>query len=421
MNDAANRTESDAQGTYIHLPDDHPLRKRTEYELHTPESPDFFGPVRRVNILVGPNNAGKSRFLRALHAAETFVRGPGPFHDWRRAREVAAALPAETLELLARIRGDGWPDLFPPSRSIRDSVTTVSPTREVVSSLSTRDVVEALRTPFPARESVVPMQMACHAFIAARLFGRRPTETNRTVGDDMVVHAWTDPSTDRWRQVLECAGRHYLRVLHEEPPSRRRQESIRVKYFPAFRTALSIFGDTNALESTLHDCYAIPPYHPDAIVTGRRLYDQFDQAIRGKRKDRVRFNAFETWLSTQFFSGADVTLVPRHTQGKRATHDRGRDRRRRTRAREPRRRPAAADHPHLSAVHGRGWRRLLHRRARDPHAPGLAARVSRRPLLGGARQQEPAGFSHDPLEPHPGRRARAAERRFAVSVPAPAT
>jgi hypothetical protein len=315
MNDAANRTESDAQGIYIHLPDDHPLRKLKEYELRTPESPEFFGPVRRVNILVGPNNAGKSRFLRALHAAETFVRGPGPFHDWRRAREVAAELPTETLELLARIRGDGWPDLFPPSRSNRDSVSSVTLTREVVSSLSWRDVVEALHTPFPARESVVPRQMACHSFIAGRLFGRRPSETDRTIGDDMVVHAWTDPSTDTWRQVLECAGRHYLRVLLEEPPSRRRQESIRVKYFPAFRTALSIFGDTNALESTLHDCYGIPPNHPDAIVTGRRLYNQFDQAIRGKRKDRMRFIAFETWLSTQFFSGADVTLVPRHTQG----------------------------------------------------------------------------------------------------------
>lgn len=157
--------------------------------------------------------------------------------------------------------------------------------------------------------------MACHAFIAARLIGSKTTDANRAIENDMLVHAWTDTATDRWRQVLECAGRHYLRVLHEEPPSRRRQESIRVKYFPAFRTALSIFGDTNALESTLHDCYGIPPNHPDAIVTGRRLYDQFDQAVRGKRKERVRFNAFETWLSTRFFSGADVTIVPRHTQG----------------------------------------------------------------------------------------------------------
>ena len=130
----------------------------------------------------------------------------------------------------------------------------------------------------------------------------------------MLVYAWTDDSSGRWRDVLVSGGRHYARVLHGEP-ARLPQDSLRTVYFPALRTALSVQGDTNALESSLSECYGLPITHPNAIVTGRRLYDQLDAAVRGRRKERLRFSAFETWLSTRFFSGVPLTLVPRHATG----------------------------------------------------------------------------------------------------------
>ena len=117
MNDSA--SDDSSRGTFIPILEGHPLHRRPEYELKTLEAPEFFGPVRSVNVFVGPNNAGKSRFMRGLHHAGKFVRGPGPFADWRKARGLVPTVGSRADTLL-RIRGQGWPWFMPASEPTRD-------------------------------------------------------------------------------------------------------------------------------------------------------------------------------------------------------------------------------------------------------------------------------------------------------------
>lgn len=145
----------------------------------------------------------------------------------------------------------------------------------------------------------------------AALLPLLPTESRRSaervpVGGGRIVHAWTEAASAEWVALLNAAGSHYLR-LFSRPEAVPFEKTERTTYVSALRTALSLSGDVGSLEIDLSRLFEI-----SGIVTGRRLYEQFDNAIRGRRQMRKQFEAFEQWFGDTFYQGKPVTFIPRH-------------------------------------------------------------------------------------------------------------
>jgi hypothetical protein len=228
-----------------------------------------------VNLFVGPNNSGKSRFLRALFAtqdlhyttnaydAATFssfvARFTQSLHDIVPRQMVSVGgVTKEKMEELQRRVAKPHPRFIPPTWNVPDMI------RECVQMVKDFDGPPGSNPPTYLREKVHHIR--------------------ETVCEEYSAIPW-DPTTS-------ARKRFYVPILRGMRPLPGAQRDC---YH----------------ERTVSDYFKTRGVRPeDTVFTGLGLYSTLKKFLLGQPEDREAVRRFEDFLSNRFFESHRVTLIP---------------------------------------------------------------------------------------------------------------
>ena len=238
--------------------------------------------LRKVNILVGPNNSGKSRILRWL------------FHAWNGEFDLAE----DSLEFKQRSA----------LLAVKDHVSSLMNESVYLPTLRPDQFDETWR-----RAGLTP----CFGPV-------KPSFT--TAWSSLEAAAGTLPSiavmlSESQKRVAAAAE------ICRGPVPKWTQVSARRVYIPTLRT-LRVLGEQDPLAARInqdrgwaHDMatrgggsvwgWNTDQYEPP-LFTGQGIYDLLRRMLLGSSDDRRAVREYEQWLSGHFFGGEEVTLIPMH-------------------------------------------------------------------------------------------------------------
>ncbi len=232
--------------------------------------------LSRVNFLVGPNNSGKSRFLRELTRIDKLRFGPaGGFVE------------------MAKIAEDFKTGI---DAIIRGGVTEIGGFKSGTSSYPSFDFIAEADKPFDDLRTLIDRAAtadpASHP-IQTTTYGTTSGELTRQIKQ---LGEQTKQRADVFFATLPT------------PP-----KLLRL-YIPALR-GLRPFqgvGDCYA-ERTQTDYFSTTPI--PTIFTGLTLHTELEALLLGDLAARKSVERFQTFLSRSFFGGQDVALIPRKGAG----------------------------------------------------------------------------------------------------------
>lgn len=240
------------------------LAKRAEdkfscYPLH-----DRIGPLKRINIFVGPNNSGKSRLMRRILAS---VRENlhVPFNQDTKA---AWNELTEIHELLDGINSE------PTSAYISEQ----------------KQFIENIRIPLKNRNED-----------AGKL---KEADSKLSITSD---------SPEEWNKIVARA-RNLARTLNM---NRGYQDDnpMKLVYIPALRSFKSPETARDHFSRTAREHYF--PGTSESNITidcGGTMYDRIKEKLLGDRASRESVRRFEEFVSNRFLEGKGITIIPREKE-----------------------------------------------------------------------------------------------------------
>jgi len=268
---------------FLRLPDDVPF---ADYILEEDRS---FGPLSVVNILVGANNSGKSRLLRALFAAESLAHTASTY-DAVRFHTFVASLNEKLKQILptdsAAVNGI-------TRKHFRDTTSLdsrfIEPDRPIFSVV--RSKIEALAAPDgdegPKASGDLGSGSPAGILVQLRKFRASARDAFKVLDVAYPVRF------DRRYYIPILRGmRHFDKKRSEENLFKNRTTE---DYFS--NTSLPEKGD---------------------VFTGLELYQKLKVMLLGEPDERELIRSFEAYLSDKFFQQQKVTLIPK--QGDTVVH-----------------------------------------------------------------------------------------------------
>lgn len=237
---------------------------------HTVDPPTWpgdaraFGPLSAINVLIGPNNSGKSRLLRRIY--QEFGNSPV--------------------------------DRFTAREELRDGFRALWEVRKLASEHPDLNVVARLAD--TSLEKAVPTRLRASAL------GSELSNAIRNIRQPRGRQSWPP----RIRELLEYLARFSARLMQIGPELR--YLSV---YCPVVRSARPIGGEQDIRQRFKSDYKLV---HQDGArpADGRAFIhsgEDLNQVIRslrlGPRKDRALVGRFERFLRERFFGGMAVELV----------------------------------------------------------------------------------------------------------------
>lgn len=266
------------------------LPGRAPFDTYDFEQPLVVPKLATVNIFVGANNSGKSRFLRGLFRSNEFEYKTNFFNgDEFRNFLKGTHSPLATNDVLERAKMIEFdPTLMVhPNKKIGEYFKSQQPFAEQLRALilKTVDFATENRNSFSVSSNTI-----------------QALET--------IIHQYAN----QWRTRINDAS---------FPPKKVGNE-LRF-YIPILRGMRS-FSGTNANEYSQR---TISDYFTDLhglrdessnwkIFTGLELYTDLKQKLLGEPEERESVRKFEEFLQRQFFDDKTVTLIPR--EGKEVVH-----------------------------------------------------------------------------------------------------
>ena len=235
-------------------------------------------PLAKVNVFVGANNCGKSRLMRAIAATPKLKVLPN------------FSLFAESIS---------WDEVHSVLQNVKDQVLAA------LKATRSQDVngVRKLVDGFPLR--------------------RFTTEGGNQIGES--IHAidkmstMSPPSSYESRSDPIAATDRIKRIGQDNKPKLAHicQEACAIPetkklYIPTLRSLRDLGVGDGYGDRTKHD-YFQKAAHVE-IFTGRTLYDDIEQLVRGDLAQRDTLRRFETWIGETFFQGEHVAIIPRIKQ-----------------------------------------------------------------------------------------------------------
>lgn len=226
--------------------------------------------LAKLNVFVGPNNSGKSRFLREL------ARLPKPIF-----------IPTRDLSGFRKIRSELENEL---AQIIKPPILEVADYKAKSATLPTFDYVTAGEDPFtPFIQFLDRLAATTNPSITSHNFGGSSHGINTKLchlGDRLSVEA---------------------KKLAKDIPTRWQLEVI---YIPTLRGLRPFPSAGDCYKDRTKADYFAKEQHIQ-IESGLALYRQIRSLLLGTLEDRMVVNAFQKWLGQTFFDGAEVALIPR--------------------------------------------------------------------------------------------------------------
>ena len=252
--------------------------EQTQY-LVGPGAP-FLLNLAKVNIFIGPNNSGKSRFLRSLYA-----------HDMTGCNMKVASgsgLPIDNLDRIASV-------YFGHVMGFIRTPTDATPAKAKIFSLPVRPD----RRQF---EKHLPWLSAAFAQIS------RNWEACPCMDNEQGKSNWEElhrKTLQDFRKAFTTVGQTggfqkiYIPTLRGLRPPRTPERIETTK-----ETTADYYGDR-----TVGD-YKLPTGGSNIIFTGLTMYQDVKQHLLGLREERQLIHDYEDFLSNSFFNGDQISLTP---------------------------------------------------------------------------------------------------------------
>lgn len=227
--------------------------------------------TKRLNLLIGPNNSGKSRLLRTL-SSTTEPKLSVAISDLSEAAKGLGGRVLETINSFDRIGSLNCEKL-----------------RAIISG----DCLPAETILETADELVTTISQAANSNISYSGNSSATQGFYQLRSDLRLEFSDTSAAALSLQKIVESATtykRHYIPILRGMRPLNEHNDSYR--------------------ERTLKD-YFQNGSEPE-IVTGYDLYNLLVQFLLGQPESRQRVREYEKLLGHEFFGGADVTLIPEY-------------------------------------------------------------------------------------------------------------
>lgn len=231
--------------------------------------------LAKVNVFVGANNSGKSRLMRIL-----------------------AATPK--LNVLPILTSSGNRISFDAIHAVLENVKS-----GVLGALAnTRcDDVSGVR------KKVENLPLGRYLNEGGRQLGEFISDlkwmTSIPVPSSRIVGSNPEGAIER----IGTAARNALQELPEISDEAKAIPETKKLYIPTLRSLRDLGQDDTFAERTRKDYFA-DKSHVE-LFTGRTLYEEVEQLVRGNLTQRETLREFETWIGEAFFRGAPVAIIPR--------------------------------------------------------------------------------------------------------------
>ena len=238
-------------------------------EYHPDVDGEPYLRLKKLNLLIGPNNSGKSRLLRKLLSLPLEKMRVGLGIEFRQAADNLE----EVFKAIQETPQFGTGNFKYLIEVYDGKCEEVPRIKEQVSNFS--NAVSQAASP---NRSVSGGDLGCYHKIRGMILNNAPHEK---------LSALTNITS-----TLTSLKRHYIPILRGMRP-------------------LSEGGDL-FLERTIKDYFPKEKGTDLNIVTGFNLYSLLVSNLLGQPESRTRIREYEKILGTEFFGGAEVTLIPEY-------------------------------------------------------------------------------------------------------------
>lgn len=267
------------------------------YKSYHTENSREIGSFSQINLFIGPNNSGKSRFLRAL-----FNEKPLPYTTSKYDAYTFSRIAFEGAEILKNSFGPSISSLGSISNEFLDSVSYNVP-KHIDPQSSIIDLVEErLSTLSKISESDILKQTL--SVSGAETTIRR----NMVAKFSEIVSKCTNDLNKLEIERLGNEKKFYipilrgLRALRSEGISQPLQQSSQIFYEVTLLDYFSKSRRTETLGPLSDNCY---------LFTGETMYKKLKEMLLSEPDKRKRVKEYEDYLSKYFFNGESITLIPR--------------------------------------------------------------------------------------------------------------
>jgi len=238
--------------------------------------------LSKINIFVGENNSGKSKFLRQLAAIEKLRLIPNC--------ELGKGQKGENLAEIVKAFRENVGHTFVKSGIQNDAAGILSETK----SIPDIGVLE---------EGVAPLEKGKR--VAARL---------SEISDlGSVTHSGNYDRMAIIRQLKGFAETFFENLSHVPGNERLGSYVFTKVYIPTLRGLRNLTPDNKDIyaEKTLNDYFRQVANFRPQIFTGLGLYQEIQKLLLGNLAQRKKIRDFETFLSEHFFDPKPVALIPK--------------------------------------------------------------------------------------------------------------
>lgn len=258
-------------------------------------APDKISGINRVNIFIGPNNSGKSRFLRGLFAEELRYENKDiSFED-------IATLAGEIRKQVSeKLKTSEFEDVAGPgTRSILSQITEIES---------------------HAKQAILPHNFSL--FQELNTYIENLSNFKFSSGNHKLSLIRVSIDTNTLSFQLRDIGNQYKDQLTVPPDSPPSYNKIYIPILRGLRPLHNISHDKKTSHDVNYDSYlerTIRDYFPSFkdkkteqsnIFTGLSLYEDTTTLLLGQLEERKKVKAFEEFLSTNFFHGQPLALTP---------------------------------------------------------------------------------------------------------------
>lgn len=248
--------------------------------------------LNRLNILIGANNSGKSRFLRRLFSERNFKLELTEFDS----NKISKIFSEILQELDQKLTDLGYEDVSSQNiPGLKQSLNKHINDLNQIEMQNVSKIAADLNTFWSWLKNFTVTGASHKAHIISISGGYdKPTNAFKEIFDK-----YSPSVSELIPETFDYASdRVYIPILRGLRPTQFHNEH-------KFNEV-----EDNYCKRTLRDYFRSTSVKEHEIFTGLRLYDDTRKMLLGKRDERNRIRNFETFLSKTFFDSQELTLIP---------------------------------------------------------------------------------------------------------------
>ncbi|MCS3801451.1 ATP-dependent endonuclease [Niastella sp. OAS944] len=262
-------------------------------QYYFPDQRDCISKLNRINIFIGPNNSGKSRFLRGLFINNTdFKQSSIDFNQLNEDVHRISELIEKKIvaKRLVDVEGSGINGVLNTITTIKNKLKTAKLPDDYSTLLELKEFVDRL-SQIQVESVTLPQNVLSTNSNYQGL--------NSELG--FIGLSFRNSITEASNVELLKHKKIYIPILRGLRPLQSETKDSISPYNKSF---------DNYKHRTIHDYFPSNKSENLDIFTGLSLYDETTDMLLGSSEERKKIKDFEEFLSKTFFNGQTINLIP---------------------------------------------------------------------------------------------------------------